>query len=201
MRRSWIGGLVVLIAVAAVICSLAGPAFSEEKQQEKQHMYVGSTKCKVCHNTEAQGQQYPIWEKSAHAKAYEVLAGDAAKAAAKERGIEDPQAAPECLKCHVTAYGVDKSLLGDKYSMTEGVGCESCHGPGGDYAKMSVMKAVMSGETDPASVGLVIPTEKVCVGCHNEESPTFKGFDYEKMVAKIAHPIPEERKAKYKAAE
>jgi hypothetical protein len=197
MRKSWIGTLMVMVAVAAVTYLLAGPAASEEKQ----HTYLGASKCKTCHKTEAQGLQFPIWEKTAHAKAFEALAGEAAMAVAKERGIEDPQAAPECLKCHVTAHGVDKALLGEKYSAAEGVGCESCHGAGGDYTKMSVMKAIASGETEPASVGLVLPTEKVCVGCHNEESPTFKGFEFDKMVAKIAHPIPEERKAQYKAAE
>ncbi|UCH85778.1 MAG: cytochrome C554 [Candidatus Latescibacterota bacterium] len=176
---------------------LAGPAYSEETQRT----FIGASKCKTCHKTEAQGQQYVLWEKAAHSKAYETLAGESAKAIAKERGIEDPQTAAECLKCHVTAYGVDKKFLGEKYAITDGVGCESCHGAGGDYSKMKTMKAITSGETEPASVGLVIPNEKTCVGCHNEESPTFKEFDFEKMVAKIAHPIPEERKAKYKAAE
>ena len=56
------------------------------------------------------------------------------------------------------------------------------------------------GELDGATVGLVAPDEKLCTGCHNEESPTFEGFDYEKMLKKIAHPIPEEKKATYKAA-
>jgi hypothetical protein len=36
----------------------------------------------------------------------------------------------------------------------------------------------MTGETEPASVGLMIPIEKSCRGCHNEKSPTFAGFDY-----------------------
>jgi cytochrome c553 len=197
MRRFWVSTLIVLVAVAAVTYLLAAPAASEEKQ----HVYEGASKCKTCHKTEAQGLQYPIWEKSTHAKAFEALAGEAAMAIAKERGIEDPQTADECLKCHVTGHGIAKEFLGAKYDATEGVGCESCHGAGGDYVKMSVMKAITSGETDPATVGLVVPTEKTCVGCHNEESPTYKAFDFEKMVAKIAHPIPEERKAKYKAAE
>jgi hypothetical protein len=60
------------------------------------------------------------------------------------------------------------------------------------------MKAIASGEITGASVGLTIPDEKTCTGCHNKESPTFKAFDFEKMAAKIAHPTPEERKAKYK---
>jgi hypothetical protein len=60
------------------------------------------------------------------------------------------------------------------------------------------MVALTTGEIEPASVGLVIPDEKTCKTCHNEESPTFAGFEYEEMVKKIAHPIPDAKKAEYK---
>jgi hypothetical protein len=32
--------------------------------------------------------------------------------------------------------------------------------------------------------------EKLCKTCHNEESPTFKEFNFAEMWAKIAHPVP-----------
>lgn len=188
-------GSVLLLAVSVFV--VVAPAAGEE---ETQRMFVGTTKCKTCHKTAAQGEQHPIWLKSAHAKAFEVLAGDESKAIAKEKGIEDPQKADECLKCHVTGHGVDAKFLGPKYLASEGVGCESCHGAGGDYYKKTTMTAVLLGEIEPASVGLIIPNEKTCVTCHNEDSPTFKKFDYKEAYAKIAHPIPEERKAKHKAA-
>jgi hypothetical protein len=35
--------------------------------------------------------------------------------------------------------------------------------------------------------------EKLCKTCHNEQSPTFKGFDFKKMWAEIAHPLPKEK--------
>ena len=38
--------------------------------------------------------------------------------------------------------------------------------------------------------GLVIPTEETCTVCHNDGSPTFKGFDFAEYSAKIAHPNP-----------
>ncbi len=38
--------------------------------------------------------------------------------------------------------------------------------------------------------GLIIPDEKVCKQCHNEESPTFKEFNFKEYVAKIAHDDP-----------
>ncbi len=195
MRRFWIGSIAMAFLAVSVSYALAAAAPAEEKQR----MYVGSDKCMMCHKTEAQGLQYPIWQKSAHAKAYEVLAGEAAKAAGAKAGVAEPQKAAECLKCHVMAYGVDAKRLGEKYNMTQGVGCESCHGPGGDYISMPTMKGLASGTIDPASVGMIKPTKDTCVACHNDKSPTFKGFEFEKMVAKIAHPIPAERKAQYKA--
>ncbi len=169
-------------------------AQSPDKPQRK---YVGVGKCKTCHKKPEQGEQYQKWLEGPHAKAYESLASEKALEYAKERGIEDPQSAPECLKCHVTAYNVDPQFLGKKYKKTDGVGCESCHGAGGDYYKKKTMKAIMRGEITPESVGLIIPDEKVCVECHNEDSPAFKGFDFEKYKADIAHPIPDSTKAKY----
>ena len=190
MRRNT---LWTVFAVAVVMLVSVGA-------QAQDHEYVGAAKCKTCHKTAAQGEQFPIWQKSIHAKAYEVLASEEAIAVAKERGIEDPQKADECLKCHVTGHGVDAKFHGTKYAATDGVSCESCHGAGGDYYKKSAMVSVTKGEVEGASIGLMTPDEKTCVGCHNEESPTFKGFDFKKMVAKIAHPVPDERKAKYKEA-
>lgn len=198
MRRFWIGLGVSAFVVVGMFYVLSVPAVSEEVK-DVQRTYVGASKCKMCHKTAKQGEQYPIWQNSPHAKSYETLAGEESMKIAKEKGIEDPQKAPECLKCHVTAHGVDEQYLGDRFAMADGVVCEACHGAGGDYSKSSVMKALISGEIEPASVGLVLPDEKVCMRCHNEESPTFESFDFDKAYAKIKHLIPEERKAKYKA--
>jgi hypothetical protein len=38
--------------------------------------------------------------------------------------------------------------------------------------------------------GLIVPDEELCKTCHNSESPTFKGFNYEEYLAEIAHPDP-----------
>jgi hypothetical protein len=38
--------------------------------------------------------------------------------------------------------------------------------------------------------GLILPTEEVCKTCHNEESPTYRPFNYEEKVKVIAHPDP-----------
>lgn len=155
--------------------------------------YVGSSKCKICHNKESVGAQYPKWKDSAHAKAFDVLGTPEAAEIAKKKGIEgSPQEAAACMKCHSTAWGLSaEALAATKLTMDEGVSCESCHGPGSGYWKKNVMEQVAEGEVEAASVGLVLPTEETCKRCHNEESPTFKGFDFKTYAAKIAHPAPE----------
>ena len=151
------------------------------------HPYVGADKCKLCHNSAPKGAQYNKWTESKHSKAYATLATDEARKLGATKGIADPQKAPECLKCHVTGYGSPADKLTDKWRMDEGVGCEACHGPGGEYWKMEVMKD----KARAAAAGLVEPNEATCTKCHNAENPTNKPFNFAEFSAKIAHPNPQ----------
>ena len=190
--------LLVLVLAIAAIAFVGSSLIQGVASAGEQRAFVGATKCKTCHKKVEVGEQFIIWEKSTHAQAYQTLASDKAKEIAKEKGIDNAQEADECLCCHVTGHGVAAEFLGPKYDKTEGVGCESCHGAGTDYKKKKTMVAIMAGEIEGASVGLLTPDEKTCVGCHNDKSPTFKEFNFEEMLEKIAHPIPEAKKAEYK---
>jgi hypothetical protein len=161
-------------------------AFGPVTTSAADHAFIGAVKCKMCHNKPEKGGQYDKWLATPHAKAFEVLGSEKAKAIAAEKGIADPQKADACLKCHVTGHGAAAALLTDKYSAAEGVSCESCHGAGGDYWKMNVMKD----RALSVAAGMVLPDEKTCTRCHNAESPTFKAFDFATFSAKIAHPDP-----------
>ncbi len=174
-----------IIAAAMLVTTFAiGSAVAAD------HAFTGAAKCKTCHNKPADGAQYDQWMSTSHSKAFTTLASDASKAIAKEKGIADPQTADACLKCHVTGHGAAAALLGEKYAKTEGVTCETCHGAGGDYYKMTVMKDISAGKIDGATVGLIKPSKELCVKCHNAESPTFKGFNYDEAIKKVAHPKP-----------
>jgi len=177
----------LLIAVALLGAQFSGVFDARAEEEAMQHNFVGADGCKLCHKSAKSGNQYGIWLEGPHAQAYEVLGSDAAKAIAAEKGLEgSPQELDECLRCHVTAHGVDPARLEKKYRPTDGVGCESCHGPGDGYKGKSTME---SRELSVAA-GLIIPTAETCTTCHNEESPTFKGFDFDEYFAKIAHPTP-----------
>lgn len=135
--------------------------------------YVGSKKCKMCHNKPATGAQYTQWAESKHAKAMESLSAEEAKN-------------PACIKCHSTVGHVDADLVAT-LKIDEGVSCESCHGPGSKYFPNAIMKD----RAKAMENGLIMPTKEVCIKCHNEESPTFKGFDYDEYLKKVTHPNPE----------
>jgi hypothetical protein len=178
MKRNWLVavGIAVLVAGWALSPATAGD-----------HAFVGADKCKMCHNAAPKGAQYTKWSESSHSKAFATLASEEARKVASAKGIADPQKAAECLKCHVTGHGTDAARLTDKYNAAQGVSCESCHGAGGDYWKMEVMKD----HAKSVAAGMTVPDEATCKTCHNPESPTFKGFDYAAAKAKVAHPNPQ----------
>lgn len=152
------------------------------------HRYVGDETCEVCHSSIRIGQQFQSWKGGPHAKAYRDLKTPESLAIARKFGIADPTKDARCLSCHTTAHGAPLPEILSTFRKRDGVQCESCHGPGEDYAHFSVM-------IDPVksrSAGLIAkPPEDTCKTCHNPSSPTYKGFDYKRDLARIAHPVPE----------
>jgi hypothetical protein len=152
--------------------------------------YVGVKTCGMCHKKEKAGQQLKIWQDSQHSKAYKTLQTEKADKIAKEKGFTTKAVeTPECLKCHASGYDVDASLIGKKFNIEDGVQCETCHGPGSGYKS----KKVMQDKNLAVEKGLMMydNPEELCVKCHNEESPSFTGFNFEERWAKIKHRKPE----------
>lgn len=152
--------------------------------KEVVHKYIGTRTCKLCHNSTLKGKIWDAWDSTKHATAYVTLASQQSKTIAEEMGIEDAQQDSACLECHATGYGLPAT---DKYSVKEGVTCEACHGPGEHYDDIRVM-------TKPdlyEQKGMIEPDEELCKTCHNEESPTYKGFDYKDALKLIEHRKPE----------
>ena len=178
----------VWLALAILLAASGNPLMGQGSAAKAEGAkYVGVKMCGMCHRGEKRGSQLEIWKASGHAQAYQVLGTDRAKEVAAKAGVEgDPQESDQCLTCHVTAFGVDPSMLGAKFAREDGVQCEACHGPGSLYKR----RKTMQDREAAVEAGLVIPDEKTCTGCHNEKSPTFKGFDFKAYFDKIAHPRP-----------
>lgn len=147
--------------------------------------YIGADKCKPCHNKPATGDQYVKWVASPHAKALKSLSSQASLDYAKKNGIADPAKDAKCLKCHSTYDAVAANLRGGILA-TEGVSCESCHGPGSVYKAPTIMKDLALSKKN----GLIEPTKEVCLKCHTKECPFYKEFNYEAASAKTSHKNP-----------
>jgi len=180
----------------ATICMLATVVLAQTGDPAK---LIGTKKCAMCHKKDDTGNQYGKWLELAHSKAFELLGTEEAKAAGAKLGIENPQTSGQCLKCHSTAYYFSETLLSEAVAVEDGVSCESCHGPGADYKKKSVMES----REESIANGMVYPAkEKSCTLCHNDTSPTWKpdrytlsdgtkvGFDVEQAYQLIKHERP-----------
>jgi len=164
---------------------LAGVMFSVTQTVVAAPEIIGAPKCKICHMAKT-GDQWKIWTESAHARAFETLASEKSRKIAADKGLGDPQQEYACLKCHATRASLGEGVVINEkanYTDDEGVGCEACHGPGSDYKSKNVM---LDPEASRAA-GLIMNTG--CRKCHNQESPTFKGFDFEARWLEIAHPV------------
>jgi hypothetical protein len=164
-------GLIFLVSMTYLALAQEG---KEAAKEEVKHEYVGVKVCKLCHTKDG---IYPSWEKTKHATAYDSLT----EAQKKEKGID---------AYYTTGKLPDGTLLTN-------IQCEACHGPGSDYKMISIMKD----KEKAMANGLNLPTAETCQKCHNENAPTealkatVKGFDFEKMKAKVhVMPYPMEEK-------
>ena len=172
--------VIPLIVVTVILLVFSQISFVQEPETND-FKYVGVSKCKMCHKGAKKGEQFEIWEKSAHAKAYE-----GAKASDK---FTD-----ECLKCHATGVYNEKgeknppAMFDKSYKIEEGVTCESCHGAGSEYKKMATMKD----HDKYVAAGGLIPGEKDCLKCHDNsfhKRPDYK-FVFEERMKAIRHKVP-----------
>jgi hypothetical protein len=167
---------ILLLAVTAVAAvGLLGQTFT----------YVGAAKCAICHKTEKQGRQYPIWQETKHSQSLSALSSPQAAEFAKQANVQNPVESPDCLKCHAPLYEKAAELKAD------GVACEVCHGPGSEYKKLSVMKDQALAKQN----GLIVydnpeAAKKQCLTCHANAHG--KSFDFATAIEKIKHDKPSE---------
>jgi len=145
--------------------------------------YTGVMACAACHKSPLLAYQFSKWRMSGHARAYAALATPKALEIAREAGVRgDPWESPDCLECHTTAHHNPAGGFLEGFALSEGIGCEACHGPGSQYSH----EAVMRDERAAKLAGLREVTRETCLACH--EDAHGKPFDYEKALAEIAHP-------------
>lgn len=151
--------------------------------------YVGVASCEECHIDKKIGDQYDIWLRAGHPRAWVMLQSSVAKIIAEKAGVKgDPQKSEVCLACHAAKARVDKVYIEPTFKFEDGIQCESCHGPASDHIASEKNKAIAT------KSHLKRLTKDDCMMCHKEKPShailKLEKFDFEKMWKKIAHPVP-----------
>jgi Cytochrome c554 and c-prime len=122
-----------ILAFAVLCFAIAARAELPDKDGSK-HMGVASCATSQCHGSAVPRDgsnvlqnEYVTWtQDDPHSEAFATLSNKASRAIAVRLGIGAPSSASICLDCH--ADNVPASLRGAKYQLSDGVGCEACHG-------------------------------------------------------------------------
>jgi peroxiredoxin len=134
--------------------------------------HVGSEACKSCH-----AKEYETWAASPHAGALAALeskhkAGDA-----------------NCQRCHTTGFGREGGFQAGSAASPHAdlarVGCESCHGPGGNHVAADAAKRgtiVALGDKCDSCVIL-----QICGSCHDQANDPGFEFAVKAKIDKIRH--------------
>ncbi len=144
---------------------------------DREARFVGVETCgsSQCHgsnepwgNATVSMKERLIWqEHDKHARAFATLSSDDGRAIATKLGLADASQAPQCLSCHSTY--VPQAQRGPKFSLQQGVGCESCHGPGSQFLATHVQPT--SDHAGNVAAGLYPsnepgPRAALCMSCH-----------------------------------
>jgi hypothetical protein len=140
------------------------------------HMGVATCATSQCHGSavprdgsNVMQNEYVTWtQNDPHSRAYEVLNNAESRAIANRLGLRAAHAADICLDCHADNVSGDKR--GEKFQISDGVGCEACHGGAENWLSTHYNVPAVS-HSDNVAAGL-FPTERVnaraklCLSCH-----------------------------------
>lgn len=166
-----------LTVLALLLGFAAGSTLAQPLPEEGRDIHEGVASCatSVCHGKVSADpssnvwlNEYRIWlRQDYHSRAYRTLQTAQSQAIAAKLGLPSAQGARICLDCH--ADNVPAEARGRRFQISDGVGCEACHGGGGRWLE-SHAEATTS-HADNLAKGMY-PTEdpmaraRLCLSCH-----------------------------------
>ncbi|RAK68554.1 multiheme c-type cytochrome [Phenylobacterium kunshanense] len=203
------------IAAATVVGAIvlgggkAATAATETAPPPGVHLGVASCAGSTCHSRQVDSgvnirqNELITWQDpgvaGAHSRAWTVLRTTRSQAIARKLGIGDPASAKECIECHSDTVAASAG----KHQISDGVGCESCHG--GSSGWLDSHRTVAGGRRDvPAGTSQAVAAHQanlerglkrledpkvradVCLDCHYGSSRRYQFVTHDIMAA--GHP-------------
>jgi hypothetical protein len=169
-----------LLAVILIVLTMAS-ARAQTEPPLGIHLGVATCAGSNCHgatqrprNSYVPGNEYLIWSKQdKHRNAYNVLLQDRAVKMARALGLPDAVNQKLCLDCHTDNVPPDRR--GAQFQLSDGVGCEACHGGASGWLGIHI-----SGASHQQNVAAgLYPTEQPiaraekCLSCHYGDETKF----------------------------
>src|SRR5229473_2973341 len=184
---SYLLNFVLGFAIIAPVVLAADPA------EASKYTGPGSCSSPACHGgvqareeTSVLQNEYSTWVvRDKHAHAYTVLTNPVGTRMAKILGLQKPDTAPKCLACH--ALDVPAEQRAKTFDLTDGVGCENCHGPASAWLGPHTTrdwKYEKSLELGMFNTRNLIKRSEKCLSCHLGTPEKF--VDHEMIAA--GHP-------------
>ena len=171
-----------LIAFVLLFCGSASAASPLPSNDKQVHQGVASCANSVCHgaviphiNSNIAHTEYTVWtRKDPHARTYRDMFRKDYLAITRKLGLEAPHLEPTCLACH--ASNIPAQYQGTKFSMNDGIGCETCHGGAEKYLATHTDKDATRAKN--IANGLyptdnIIERTRLCLSCHYGTSDQF----------------------------
>lgn len=172
-----------LAAAAGLTLALSAgnPGFAQAPRPDNAHLGVASCSGNNCHGaterpaqSRVPGNEYIIWSKQdKHHIAYAVLLEDRAIKMARALGLPDAANAKICLDCH--ADNVAANLRGPQFQISDGVGCEGCHGGASGWLGSHIARAPHAQNVANGMYPTDQPVARAerCLSCHFGDETRF----------------------------
>mgnify|MGYP000412744430 CR=1 FL=1 len=151
------------------------PEWVLPEADKNKHLGVASCATSVCHGKAKRSDDSNVWlneyrmwtTEDRHARAYKTLKSKESRRIAKNLGLKSAHTAKICLDCH--ADNTAKNNRGPKFQISDGVGCEGCHGGSEQWIESHTEET--ANHADNLAKGM-FPTEtgvaraRLCLSCH-----------------------------------
>jgi hypothetical protein len=168
------------------LCLGFAPRIAAQTEGAAPNAHLGVTACagSTCHGAASHTKrssgvvqnEYLIWQRNdKHARAYTVLQGALGERIAANLGIGPAEKAQICLDCH--ADNVAPALRGVQFHLSDGVGCEACHGGSGKWlgphASGLTPHKVLTQQYGLYPTDRPVERAQLCLSCHEGDDTRF----------------------------
>ena len=175
MTRDFIKTWLILSGIVISGSAYAQGAHVLPSMSEGAHLGVASCAGSSCHgalepwtNSTVMQNEYIVWEEDdPHSGSYRTLLPAESQRIARNLGLGRAEEADMCLDCHADNVAVERRAKG--FQLSDGVGCEACHGGAVNWLGQHISGAADHGANLLAGM---YPSEdpvaraRLCLSCH-----------------------------------